>query len=414
MSKTMQYPLPVAGVDVLSTQTSLVKGTVRSAVNVDISRDGTYARREGFERRLADTGLHSLYHAAQKGWTLVAKNAQLNRLDVDTYAMSPLFTLGSAKPVSYAEYNGNLYFCNRDSFGWVPSDSSTARAVGVPTPAAPLLSSTVGGLLPGKYGVVITLLNDRGEESGATEVQFLDLPTGGGIRLSGLPTLAGWSVVIYITPADGDQLRFVAELPAAFSSYVVAEQAQGGECETQFLVPLPAGDFVRALAGRLYTAKNGTLYFSEAMRPHLHNPAYGYIPFSGHIAFVEAVADGIYVGDSRGVWFLAGVDPTKFEKRRVSGHRAVVGSSTLVQPSNFDGDKVRAELPVALWLSEAGYVAGLPGGTVIEVHADRVRVPRGLTGRTTLLLRGGRKQVVTPVNSTSTASFGTAVDSEIL
>lgn len=413
MSKTESFPLPVIGIDEMSIQTELPKGAVRTAMNIDISRSGAYARRDGFIRQAADVGLHSLYYAAQKGWTVVAKSAQLNRINVDTFALTPLFTMGSARAVSYTEYNGNLYFSNRDTLGWVPSDSTTARVVGVPTPDAPTLSAANGGLLPGKYGVVVTLLNDRAEESGASEVQFLDLPDGGGIRLSGLPTLSGWSVLIYITSADGDQLRFVAELPAAFATYVVAEQAQGGECDTQYLVPMPAGDFVRWHTGRLYTAKNGTLYFSEPMRPHLHDPAHGYVPFSGHIAFVEAVADGIYVGDSRGVWFLAGTDPTKFEKRRVSGHRAVPQSSVIVQPSNFDSKLVTSELPVALWLSEAGYVAGLAGGTVIEVNADRIRVPSGLTGRTVFLVREGRKQVVTPVNSPSTATFGTAVDSVI-
>lgn len=413
MSKPVQYPLPALGVDMLSAQTALPKGAVRAATNVDISRDGSYARREGFERQIAEPGLHSLFHAPQKGWTLVAKNAQLNRLDVDTMTLSPLFSLGSARPVSYIEYNGNLYFSNRDSIGWVPSDDTAARAVGVPTPAAPALSQALGGLLPGKYGVVVTLLNDRGEESGATEVQFLDLPSGGGIRLSGLPVLSGWSVLVYVTSADGDQLRFAAELPAAFASYVVAEQANGAMCDTLYLSPMPAGDFVRWHAGRLYTAKNGTLYFSEPMRPHLHNPAKGYIPFSGHIAFVEAVADGIYVGDSRGVWFLSGNDPVKFEKNRVSGHRAVPWSSTIVQASAFSGEIVDSKLPVALWLSEAGYVVGLPGGTAIEVNAERVQVAKGLTGRTAFVFRGGRKQVITTVNSTTTASFGAAVDSVI-
>lgn len=63
--------------------------------------------------------------------------------------------------------------------------------------------------------------------------------------------------------------------------------------------------------------KLGTLYFSEAMRHHLNNPAHGFIQFGSCISFVEAVTDGLYIGDSRGVWFLSGTDPTKFEMKLV-------------------------------------------------------------------------------------------------
>jgi hypothetical protein len=315
--------------------------------------------------------------------------------------------------LEYTEYNGNLYFSNRTSLGWVPSDSTTARPVGSDVPDAPTLSAADGGLTPGKYAVVITTINDRGEESGASAVRYLELPTGGGIRLSGLPQESGGKVYAYITSADGDVLRFAAEFPAVFPAYVVADIAAGGICDTQFLVPMPPGEFVRWHNGRLYTAMDGVLRFSEPRRPHLHNPAHGVIPFSGRIVLLEAVVDGIYVGDSRGVWFLAGGDPTKFVLRRVSAHRAVTRSGIMVPPEHFPPKQVASEFPVAAWLSTSGYVVGLPGGTTIELQPDRVKVPTGMSGRSAFLFRKGRKQLVTTVNSTSTGTFGTAVDSII-
>jgi hypothetical protein len=413
MSQTKPYPLPIAGVDTLSSETALGNGTVRSAVNVDIGRAGRFKRRAGYTRRVARTGMHSLFYAVQKGWTLVAQDAGLFRLDIDTYAMTPLATLNSPDKLEYTEYNGNLYFANKTTLGWVPSDSTVARPVGVPVPTTPTLSVAAGGLTPGKYGVAITFVDDRGEESGATELQVINLPDGGGIRLANLPQKLGWRIFVYITSPDGDVLRWAAEFPAVFPSYVVAEIAQGGVLDTRFLVPLPPGDFVCWHNGRLFTAKNGALRFSEALRPHLHNPAHGVIPFSGHIAFVESVGDGLYVGDSRGVWFLSGTDPTKFELRRVSTCRAVAYSSIMVPPEHFPPKQVPAEVPVAVWLSTSGYVVGMPGGTTVELQPDRLKVPSGLTGRSAFLLREGRKQVITPVNSTSTATFGTAVDSVI-
>jgi len=413
MSQTKPYPLPVTGVDMLSNETALAKGAVRSAVNVDIGRAGRFARRAGYTRRIPIPGLHSIHYAAQKGWTVVARGAELCRLDTQTYALSSLMALGSPDKVAFTEYNGNLYFTNRTTAGWVPSDSVSARPLGVPVPTAPTLSAAPGGLLPGKYGVCITFVDDRGEEGGATELQTIDLPDGGGIRLSNLEQRPGWHYFVFITSADGDVLRRVAAPPAVFPTYVVADHASGSELNTRFLVPMPPGDMICWHSGRLYTAKNGTLSFSEPMRPHLHDPAHGVIPFSGHIAFMESVGDGMYVGDSRGVWFLAGTDPAKFEHRRISAARAVARSSVMVQPEHFPPKLVPAEAPVAVWLGATGYVAGMPGGTAVELHPDRVQVQNGLSGRSVFLLRKGRKQLVTPVNSTSTATYGAAVDSVI-
>lgn len=413
MSVTRPYPLPVAGIDSLSDETALLKGAVRRAVNVDIGRAGRFSRRVGQTLRLPGSDYHSIWGAQQRGTMLVAKGNQLLRLN-DDLSTTPLATLNSADPLSYTEYNGNVYWTNKSTIGWLPADSDTARPVGVPVPeAVPTLSATVGGMLPGKYGVILTYLDERREEGGATEVQFIDLPTGGGIQLGGLPQHLGWAIRIYITDPNGEIFHRAEEIPAVFPSYTVAHIAAGGNCDTQFLIPMPAGEFITWLGGRLYTAKHEALYFSEALRPHLYNPAHNVIPFSGSISFVEAVADGMYVGDSRGVWFLGGTDPTQFTLKLVSPHRAVYRSGTKVGPGLFPEDKVPSHNPVALWLGVTGYVVGMDGGTTVELQSDRVRVPPGLVGRTTVLVRKGMKQAVTPVNSTSTAAFGTAVDSVI-
>jgi len=415
MSKTVKYPLPVTGIDLLSAETALDSGAVRSAVNVDIGRAGRTKRRAGYTRRIAISGLHSLYTAVQKGWSLLARDRTLNRLDPVSYGLTPLFPLQSTHSLDYMEYNGNLYFTNRTSFGWVPSDSVLARAVGVPIPTTPTLSiASAGGLVAGTYGVVITIVDDRGEEGPASDVRFIKLPNGGGLRLANLPIIPGQFLNVYITPPDGDVLRLAAFIPAVFPTYVVAETPAGDICGTQGLVPMPPGDFVRWHNYRIFTARDGVLRFSEAGRPHLHSPAHGVIPFSGHISFIESVLGGIYVGDSRGVWFLSGGDPTKFEQRLVSTCRAVARSSIMVPPEHFSEKKVPASTPVAVWLSTSGYVVGMPDGTTVELQPDRVKVPSGLSGRSVFLLREGCKQVVTPVNSTSTAAFGTAVDSVIL
>ncbi len=408
MSQIKPFPLPIAGVDVLSNETALTQGAVRSAVNVDIDRAGRFKRRDGYVRRVSTPGLHSLYYAVQRGWTLVAHNRNLTRIDPNTYAGTFLADMRSTTPVSYTEYNGNIYYTNNSVLGWVPSDSETARAVGVPTPGRPSVApTTLGGMTAGTYGVAVSAVDDRGEESGLSDVATVKLDVTGGIALAGVTPPSGGRIYVYTTSADGDILRF------AGSGTQVTDNPSGGPPSTKHLRPLPAGDFVCWHGGRLYTAEYGVLRFSEALRPHLYNPAYGAIPFSGQISFVEAVSDGMYVGDDRGVWFLAGVDPSKFELRRVSSCRAVMRSSIMLPPEHLPSDQVKTDVPVAVWLSTSGYVVGMPGGATVELQPDRIKVPSGMAGRSAFLLREGRKQVITLVNSTSTAAFGVAVDSVI-
>lgn len=398
MSRTIPLPMPVMGVDMLSNETALPKGAVRSAVNVDIDREGRFRRRDGYTQLTSSADAHSLFYAPQSRAAFVVLGAKLYRFDPATSALTEVAQLRSADPVSYTEYNGNLYFSNKTTFGWIPAGETAVRPVGVPVPTPPQLTAGPGGLPPGKYAVSITLVDDRGEESGASEVGFITLTgASAGIQLIGLPNRLNWQVYAYITTADGDILQYSDGFAAVFPTYLVSEPPRGGTLDTQFLRPLPAGDIIRWHNGRLLVASGAALYFSEPMRPHLYNPAHNVIPFSGNITLMESVGSGVFVGDDRGVWFLDGTDPSKFELRRVSTCRAVSGSGLMVPPEQFSPKQVESHMPVAAWLSTSGYVVGLPDGNAVELHPDRIRIPNGLAGRTTFLFRSGLRQLVTPV-----------------
>lgn len=413
MKAFQEKALPVLGMDVLSDETSLPNTAVRRAENVDIWRGGTFARRDGYVRRLAANGLHSLYHAAQKGYTLVCQNNVLNRLDRESYTLTPLFTLNSADPVRYHEYNGDVYFSNVTTLGWIPSDSSTARGAGVRTPDAPSLAATGGTLPAGRYGVCITYKDDRGEESGSSEVKFINLPAGGGITLSGLETINDWFTQVYITEADGEVLRQSTAFPCVFPTYTATNNARGAVLETQHLEPMHPGVFLTAHYGRILTGRFDTVWFSEPLRPRLYNPAHGFLSMSGYLSLLESVDDGVFIGDSRGVFFVANKDLADAKMELVTPTRAVVGSAVRVRAEYFDPELIPGGSTVIVWLSTAGYMVGLPNGQILPLQSERLVLPAGLQGNTAFLLRDGRKQVITPVNSDTSAATGTAVDTII-
>ena len=71
--KTERFPSITLGVDLLSNETSLPKGAVREAVNVDIDRVGNFSRRPGYTRVVAQSGFHSIKTLPQSGLVLVAQ-----------------------------------------------------------------------------------------------------------------------------------------------------------------------------------------------------------------------------------------------------------------------------------------------------------------------------------------------------
>jgi len=147
------------------------------------------------------------------------------------------------------------------------------------------------------------------------------------------------------------------------------------------------------------------------MRPHLHNPAQGIIPFVGEISFIESVKTGMFVGDDRGVWFLNGEDPTKFQMRHVTSCRVVAHSSVMVPGEHFPEKKVPNDTLVACWLSTSGHAVGLPDGTIVELNSDRIRLSPNLYGRSVFAIRNGIRQTLTLTNSVAYAPQGAAPNS---
>jgi hypothetical protein len=320
-----------------------------------------------------------------------------------------LFDLGAPSPVSFCMYNGAVYFTNGHRVGWIPADSSQPRWAGSEAVhTTPTLAVAPGALPAGRYGVVVTHIDDRGEESAATPMGMITLPTSGGIALSNLPVFgATHRIVVFITDPDGDVLRSAVDSWSVSSSMLVTDVASGGECETRHMSPLHPGTKILGHAGRLYTFRNGQFSFSEPMRPHLMRPAHNTVFMSGFLSMASAVTGGLYVGDSRGVWYFDGEDPSKYNQRLVSSVRVVRGSDITIPGSLFPDDLIGAPADVAVWLSGHGYMLGLPGGSVKAPNEGQVRVPDRASGRSAVLTDRGVTRIVTLIDDGTILSGAT-------
>ena len=404
---TTLLPRPTLGVDLLTDETNLQAGTVRRAENVDLSRTGEYARRAGY--RVIDARADCTLLRALSGKRLLlglADRVELRRADLTVIATAPL-----AAPADVLEANGNIYVVGAGGALFVRGGEHAFRPVGVRPPAVipELAPHDAGGYLPGRYAVAVSRVDDTGEESPTVLAGQVTLAAPGAIRVEGLPVELGARYRLYVTPTDGDVLYLAEEIPAAFPAFILGRVPDGSMRATQHLRPLPGGRFVRQQGGRLYVARGNVVAFSEPMRPHLFNPGHNVIPFVGAVRLLEAVEGGLFVGDDRGVWFLAGDDPSAARLTLASPHLAALGTGLTVA----GGVTARAQgaREVAAWLSEAGHCMGLPGGAVAELNANRLRFAPETCGRSCFLVRNGRKQLVTLVSAHDTHGF--AVDTTI-
>lgn len=400
-------PLPRLGIDLLSDEAQMPSGTVRSAVNVDIDKRGQFARRQGAALATAGNGYDDL-----RAWgnvLLARKGASLISIDPDTLAEALLCDLGADGPIDYADYNGDLYVSAHNGL-WLLRDGMAQLAGSRLPDALPLIEpAAAGALTPGNYMAAISMVDERGEESPAVVLGQMHIEAG--LRLTGLEIAPGRRWRLYLTPPDGDVLYLAEEFDAVFAQYAVTAYPNGSPCQTLHLAPMPSGQFVRGEGGRLFVAAGDTLWFSEPLRPHLTAPRHNFIRFVGKIRFVEFVAGGAYVGDDRGVWWLAGEDPTQFNQQHASDAVAVARSSVLVPMHRLGALDSRAAADCAVWLSADGYMVGAPGGQVTALHPDRIRLAPQIAGQSVFLLRDGIQQIVTLTASAGPASvFGGAID----
>lgn len=386
--------LPVGGLDQISNPLAMPEGYASQIKNVVISRDGVIMRRPG--RTLLQPG-HDFHSIAETSHgLLVGKGPNLFRIGSDHNAPEYLINLISTGLIDFTDYNGHTYLTNGHGVWWLPATEHGARECGVRLPdrMPAIAPHDSGSLAPGRYAVAVSVMDEHGEESPARMIGQVDLPTGGGILMTGIDNSdLSLTYRVYLTPPDGDALYLSEQFSAAFAQYVVASPPEGAIQATLDLDRLPAGQFIRGFNGRIYVADGDTLWFSQAMRPHLCNRAHNYIRFAGDIRFIEPLAIGMMVADDRGVWLLEGGDPGAANLRQISPARVMMGSSIRVPATAT----LRTQLPTAavLWLSEDGYMVAADSGETESLNQKRVKVPVSGRGRTVVVEHQGVTQLVT-------------------
>lgn len=367
-------PSYTVGMDMVSEDTALPRGAVREALNVTFDREGRARRRPG-NTLISSGDTHSLWANKTGDRAFCVRGPDLCKCGTGL-GVEPIATLPNAGPLSYTELADRIVAANASWIGQVMPNDAVIELGVEDGRIGTVDKSSVGGLPAGRYGIAAAFLRGD-EEGGLSDIHFVQVDAGGGLSVA-LPQPLGADVSgvrLYRTTADGDVLYRAEDIPVGLAVYVLGNSPIGRAADNQRLRRMPPGHIVRAWRGRLLVARGRTLRFSEPFRYGLYSPRTGFIQEAHPILLVAPVEGGIFVGTRAGVIFYRGNTPGEWSRVRLGAAPPVQGTDRAVDLSVIDPKfQLGTTGEAAMWLSQTGFVIGLPDGQVVQPQSRRIRL----------------------------------------
>ncbi len=335
-----------------------------SATNVDIGLDGEISRRAGYAELLATC--HKNLHQADGFLLATVDGGDLTAMNSAGGSRVTLLPSLGVSRVWYCNLpDGRTTFSNGLICGI--TDGATATTWGVPIPASlGALAPISGDLFPGDYQYQLTYVRlSDGLEGGPLYSNPIAVPDGG-VYLSGLPTLAGHAINVYLTGADGDEGFFAGSTTGSLFSYIGKNDALSVPCRTGYLQPAPAPTVTSFWSGRVLLAVGNVLYASKTNQWELFDFRRDFKQFESDITLIQPVDDGIYVGTTTELAFLSG---TEFDKLAYA--QKVVGSTVLGSGVTVRGELAGGQGSAMICISDGVIVAGFNGGSINRMTEGR-------------------------------------------
>lgn len=374
---------------------------LKSAVNVDIVDDGALCRRAG-TTRLAPEPMHSLWgDGGSTGYAV--RGSELLALDARGTVRVVQGGMVPNRPVSFTRLNGVVYFSDGLRMGAL-RDAQALALTPTLSQEPEVQARGDGSLQAGRYMLVFTLFGPMGE-SAATEPVVVEVQEQGSIYLSGLQTAPpGMELRCYLTGPNGSMFHRAEMAEFGGAALIVTPSDTGALAETIGLMPLPAGQILRAHKSRMLCARDNLLFYSPAFAPLLADPVSGYVAFDAPITMVRPCGQGVYVAAGRTYWFAN--DMAQADMLEVLPYGALPGS-----------DSCHPKRPeTVFWMSDCGLVRANSAGQVVNVQEDHLAIEGGQRAATYLRERGGQRHVIAATQSPGIArgAVHASMDAEIV
>jgi len=147
-----------------------------------------------------------------------------------------------------------------------------------------------------------------------------------------------------------------------------------GPDSTIEMVKPPVGDHIDFLSGRALLSKDDELFYSEHGLIGLVDEAGSRVRMEGKIIMICAVQTGVYISDTKAVYYLSGVNPKEWICKKVLNYPVIEWGKehNLVDPSLFGLESFGLS---CLFATVNGPVIGLPDGTAINLIDKVLTMP---------------------------------------
>ena len=203
----------------------------------------------------------------------------------------------------------------------------------------------------------------------------------------------GATVVRIDRPADWVD---VTDLAAWVAAHAPADPAKWNGTDTNsnfqidaYKLATLAGNCLCCYGGALFLAIDNFIYVTKTFDIEHMDIRYCVVAgFAGAVTFIKDVNGGLYVGTTKGCFFLPGggivVDEKgtiteAFSQRQANDFPAIKGTAVRVAAEFLP--QFQAAGMVVLWATAQGIFAGMEGGTVLNLSRDRVKLPTAASGK---------------------------------
>lgn len=323
-------------------EAKLKPGDLIEADNCDITDDGIIQRRSGFS--LDTSGVWSNLWKGN-AFQLAVKGSDLVNADDGTvlHALS-----APAARMWFAELpDGRVVYGNGTDCGVINAAGTSRLAWGVPTPSSVGAGANASGgsLPPGEYRYCLTHRRTAdGLQGGAIDSGRITV-SGGTLSITGIPTLTGHTTQVWITPTNGAEFYYAGSTSGTTYSQTSAA-SRALLCPTRFCKgPEEIDGILPAFwRGRVLVANGEVLYASRPRTTHLFEVKKDFRRMAGTITMLAPVEGGIWVGTTKGLFWLTGDRFDQLAMVRRGEGPVILGSGVKVPGGSLKrGDKTAGD-----------------------------------------------------------------------
>lgn len=338
--------------------------------NVDYRRKGKISRRPGQMDTGYTPGGTIISAWADSRLFLFQEDDQLMSFDgANATVLRSGLTVGGN--ISAQRVANNTYWSNGFETGVVVSGAGN-RDLGVPVPARFVGTEVSGNLGAGRYSYCFTDVESDGRESGSPLPITTSVEENSGLSFTLPPGLVRR---FWITETNGDTLYLGAEIPVGETSFVYRNRYPITSITLDRMImspPLPWTEIDWFNASLLF-AVGDRVEWSNVFDYELVDRARNYIPLGEKVCIIAGVDDGFYIGTETSHYWLSGDSQETLNISSRADYGAIPGTKAYVNGLVVGSGEATEMLPI--WATQRGFVVGLPGGTLRNVHERLVDFP---------------------------------------